>query len=62
MNLSLSGSKNLRKVHFYGHAIPYLEGIEIKGKFIVIEGPDNSGRICRLNYFQISLRLMVMPL
>ena len=44
MNLSLSGSKNLRKVHFYGHAIPYLEGIEIKGKFIVIEGPDNSGR------------------
>jgi dTMP kinase len=44
MNLSLSGSKNLRKVHFYGHAIPYLEGIEIKGKFIVLEGPDNSGR------------------
>ena len=54
MNLSLSGSKNLRKVHFYGHAIPYLEGIEIKGKFIVIEGPDNSGEIPRLNCFQIS--------
>jgi dTMP kinase len=44
MNLSLSESKSLRKVHFYGHAIPYLEGIEIKGKFIVLEGPDNSGR------------------
>jgi dTMP kinase len=29
---------------FYGHGIPYLKNIEIKGKLIVIEGPDASGR------------------
>lgn len=34
----------MRKANFYGHAIPYLEQVEIKGKFIVIEGPDASGR------------------
>lgn len=36
--------KKTRKANFYGHAIPYLEEVEIKGKFIVIEGPDASGR------------------
>lgn len=40
---SLKGKK-LRKTVFYGHAVPYLEDIEIKGRFIVIEGPDASGR------------------
>jgi dTMP kinase len=40
---SLQGKKS-REAIFYGHAIPYLEGIEIKGRFIVIEGPDASGR------------------
>ena len=62
MNLSLSGSKNLRKVHFYGHAIPYLEGIEIKGKFIVLEGPDNSGRSTQIELLSKKLEVMVMPL
>jgi dTMP kinase len=33
-----------RSVEYYGHSIPYLKKIEIKGKFIVIEGPDASGR------------------
>ncbi len=33
-----------RKASFYGHAIPYLEDVEIKGRFIIIEGPDASGR------------------
>ena len=52
-------SKNLRKANFYGHAIPYLEKIEIKGKFIVIEGPDASGRIVhKLNYYLRNLRQM----
>ena len=42
---SLKGKgKKMRKGIFYGHAIPYLEDIEIKGRFIVIEGPDASGR------------------
>lgn len=40
---SLNG-KRTRKASFYGHAIPYLEDVEIKGKFIIIEGPDASGR------------------
>jgi ABC-type sugar transport system ATPase subunit len=42
-------SKNLRKANFYGHAIPYLEKIEIKGKFIVIGGPDASGRSTQID-------------
>ena len=40
---SIKGKK-VRKTVFYGHAVPYLEDIEIKGRFIVIEGPDASGR------------------
>jgi len=40
---SLKG-KMTRKASFYGHAIPYLEDVEIKGRFIIIEGPDASGR------------------
>src|SRR5579863_2400087 len=33
-----------RKLTFYGEGIPYLRDIEIKGRLIVIEGPDGSGR------------------
>ena len=33
-----------RTVEFYGHGIKNLEDIEIKGRLIVIEGPDASGR------------------
>jgi dTMP kinase len=32
------------KINYYGHGIPYFQNIEIKGKLIVIEGPDSSGR------------------
>ena len=32
------------KIDYYGHGIPYFRNIEIKGKLIVIEGPDSSGR------------------
>ena len=48
-------SKNLRKGNFYGHAIPYLEKIEIKGKFIVIEGPDASGRSTQIELLSSKL-------
>jgi dTMP kinase len=44
LTLQSTKIKKMRKVNFYGHAIPYLEQVEIKGKFIVIEGPDASGR------------------
>lgn len=33
-----------RTVEFYGHGIKHLEDVEVKGRLIVIEGPDASGR------------------
>ena len=33
-----------RPLEFYGEGIKYLKDIEIKGRLIVIEGPDGSGR------------------
>jgi dTMP kinase len=33
-----------RKLSFYGEGIPYLKEVEVKGRLIVIEGPDGSGR------------------
>jgi len=33
-----------RILKFYGHGIPYVDDSEIKGRLIVIEGPDASGR------------------
>ncbi|MEM2139571.1 MAG: thymidylate kinase [Nitrososphaera sp.] len=33
-----------RTLRFYGHGIPYVDDSEIKGRLIVIEGPDASGR------------------
>jgi dTMP kinase len=51
---SLKGKKT-RKGLFYGHAIPYLENIEIKGRFIVIEGPDASGRSTQIELLSSKL-------
>ncbi len=47
--------KKTRKANFYGHAIPYLEEVEIKGKFIVIEGPDASGRSTQIGLLTTKL-------
>lgn len=33
-----------RSLMYYGSGVPYLEDTEIKGRLIVIEGPDASGR------------------
>jgi dTMP kinase len=33
-----------RPLEFYGEGIPYLKEVYIKGRLIVIEGPDGSGR------------------
>jgi len=45
----------MRKAVVYGHAIPYLEDIEIKGRFIVIEGPDASGRSTQIELLSSKL-------
>ena len=37
------------KINYYGHGIPYYQDIEIKGKLIVIEGPDSSGRSTQIS-------------
>ncbi len=33
-----------RPLEFYGEGIPYLKDVEVKGRLIVVEGPDGSGR------------------
>jgi len=35
---------NSRPIRYYGKGIPYLQDEEVKGRLIVIEGPDASGR------------------
>jgi len=52
-NKSIKGK--MRKAIFYGHAIPYLEDTEIKGKFIIIEGPDASGRSTQIELLSSKL-------
>src|SRR5579885_1812804 len=44
-----------RTVEFYGHGIKHLQDIEIKGRLIVIEGPDASGRSTQIE--KITTRL-----
>ena len=39
-----SAAGQARRLVFYGHGIPYVDDSEIKGRLIVIEGPDASGR------------------
>lgn len=31
-------------IKYYGHGIAYLKNIELKGRLIILEGPDSSGR------------------
>ena len=42
-------SNTNHKINYYGHGIPYFQNIEIKGKLIVIEGPDSSGRSTQIS-------------
>jgi dTMP kinase len=44
-----------RNVEFYGHGIKNLESIEIKGRLIVIEGPDASGRSTQIELITAKL-------
>lgn len=41
-------NRKKNKIKFIDSGIKYLQDIEIKGSFIVIEGPDASGRSTRL--------------
>src|ERR671921_2976998 len=42
-------TKYNNKINYYGYGIPYLQDIEIKGKLIIIEGPDSSGRSTQIS-------------
>src|SRR5271170_875094 len=44
-----------RKLRFYGHGMPYLKDLEVKGHLIVIEGPDASGRSTHTTTIQAKL-------
>ena len=43
------------KINYYGHGIPYLQNIERKGKLIIIEGPDSSGRSTQISLLNAHL-------
>lgn len=42
--MSKAHSYDPRSLEFYGEGIPYLKDTQIKGRLVVIEGPDGSGR------------------
>lgn len=44
MRQSSKVGHGLRPIRYYGQGIPYISDSEIKGRLIVIEGPDASGR------------------
>jgi dTMP kinase len=44
-----------RTIQFYGHGIPYIKDTEIKGRLIVIEGPDASGRSTQIGMITAKL-------
>ncbi len=47
--------KNNESVRWYGKGIPYLENVNHKGKLIVIEGPDSSGRSTQISLLTTKL-------
>jgi dTMP kinase len=47
--------KNKNSIRWYGKGIPYLENINQKGKLIVIEGPDSSGRSTQISLLTTKL-------
>lgn len=44
-----------RPIRYYGKGIPYLEDREVKGRLIVIEGPDASGRSTQIGLISAKL-------
>lgn len=54
MHASGSGQGG-RPLEFYGDGISYLRGREVKGRLIVIEGPDGSGRSTQVDLIKAKL-------
>ena len=52
------GQNQIRTLKFYGHGIPYVDNSEIKGRLIVIEGPDASGRSTQIGMLTAHLEAM----
>jgi dTMP kinase len=50
--MSTNYAKTMR---FYGYGIPYIQDTEIKGRLIVIEGPDASGRSTQIGLITAKL-------
>lgn len=46
---------NCHPIRFYGDGIPYLKSKKLKGKLIVIEGPDGSGRSSQIDLVKTRL-------
>lgn len=44
-----NNNNNKNKINYYGYGIPYLQDIETKGKLIIMEGPDSSGRSTQIS-------------
>jgi dTMP kinase len=50
-----SSKQNKDNIRWYGGGIPYLQNINPKGKLIVIEGPDSSGRSSQISLLTTQL-------
>jgi dTMP kinase len=50
-----SNGNGHKKLKFYGHGMPYLKDLKVKGHLIVIEGPDASGRSTHTQRIQAKL-------
>ena len=47
--------REARPLRYYGKGMPYLEDTEVKGRLIVIEGPDASGRSTQIGMITAKL-------
>lgn len=47
--------ENKNQIRWYGKGIPYLHDVKHKGKLIVIEGPDSSGRSSQISLLTAKL-------
>ena len=53
--MSVEDTRGGKPLEFYGEGVSYLQGREVKGKLIVIEGPDGSGRSTQVDLIKAKL-------
>jgi dTMP kinase len=53
--MKLDEKENRNQIRWYGKGIPYLHDINPRGKLIVIEGPDSSGRSSQISLLTAKL-------